>query len=137
MKVLLILLFLFLPYSSYSTEISDPFVDPFKKLFILDSKYTHIKSKKTSPSLRIFKSVLGKNLKELKIEGIIGSANSYSLVVSDPATGKVYMLKPGDPISSDTKIKKITINKVILVKYYKKKKKLKKKLIELKVDKEG
>lgn len=124
---------LFLPQFSHSTEISDPFVNPLEKSL---SKKENVAIKKREDVINLYIPAIDKSFDELRIEGIIGVGDKNFLVVKDPEIEKVYMLKEGDAVSPDTKIEKIFHDEVILVKYYKEGKELKKRAIRLKVDKE-
>lgn len=124
---------LFLPQFSHSTEISDPFVNPLEKSL---SKKENVAIKKEEDVINLYIPIIDKSFDELRIEGIIGVGGKNFLVVKDPEIEKVYMLKEGDAVSPDTKIEKISYDEVILVKYYKEGKELKKRVIRLKVDKE-
>ncbi|RUM41531.1 MAG: hypothetical protein DSY34_03590 [Desulfurobacterium sp.] len=124
---------LFLPQFSHSTEISDPFVNPLEKSL---SKKENVAIQKEKDAANLFIPVIDKSFNELRIEGIIGVGGKNFLVVKDPEIEKVYMLKEGDAVSPDTKIEKISHDEVILVKYYKEGKELKKRVIRRKVDKE-
>jgi len=127
------LMVLFLPQFSHSTEISDPFVNPLEKSL---SKKENVAIQKEKDAANLFIPVIDKSFNELRIEGIIGVGGKNFLVVKDPEIEKVYMLKEGDAVSPDTKIEKISHDEVILVKYYKEGKELKKRVIRRKVDKE-
>jgi len=127
------LMVLFLPQFSHSTEISDPFVNPLEKSL---SKKENVAIQKEKDAVNLFIPAIDKSFDELKIEGIIGVGGKNFLVVKDPETGKVYMLKEGNAVSSDTKIEKISHDEVILIKYYKEGKELKNRIIRRKVDKE-
>ena len=134
MKILFIcLLVLFLSQFSHSTEISDPFVNPLEKSL---SKKENVTIREKEDVVNLYIPAIDKSLDELKIEGIIGVGGKNFLVLKDPEIGKVYMLKEGDAVSPDTKIEKISYDEVILAKYYKEGKELKKRFIRLKVDEE-
>ena len=134
MKVLFIcLLILSLPRFSHSTEISDPFINPLEKFL---SKEEHATVKKEEDVVNLYVPAVDKSFDELKVEGIIGVSGKNLLVVKDPEGEKVYMLEEGDAVSPDTKIEKISYDEVILAKYYKEGKELKKRFIRLKVDEE-
>ena len=134
MKALFIcLLVLFFPQFSHSTEINDPFVNPLEKSL---SKKKDVAIEKKEETVNPYIPAIDRSFDELKIEGIIGVGGKNFLVVKDPEIEKVYMLKEGDAVSPDTKIEKISHDEVILVKYYKESKELKKNFIKLKVDEE-
>ncbi len=127
------LLVLFLSQFSHSTEISDPFVNPLEKSL---SKKENVTIRKKEDVVNLYIPAIDKSFDELKIEGIIGAGGKKYLVVKDPEIGKIYMLKEGDAVSPDTKIEKISCDEVILAKYYKEGKELKRQIIRLKVEKE-
>ncbi len=137
MKMLLVGLLIFLlPYLSFSTEINDPFVNPLKELSFKKEKALNRKGKDEKIHLNLYVPVIDKSFGELRIEGIIGVDSKKFLVLKDPEMEKVYMLKEGDAVSPDTKIEKISYDEVILAKYYKEGKELKRQIIRLKVEKE-
>ena len=134
MKVLYIcLLILSLPLFSHSTEISDPFINPLEKFL---SKEENGTIKKEEDVVNLYIPAIDKNFDELKVDGIIGVSGKNFLVVKDPEGEKVYMLKEGDAVSPDTKVEKISYDEVILAKYYREGKELRKKFIRLKVGEE-
>jgi Tfp pilus assembly protein PilP len=134
MKMLFVyLLILFLPGFSGSTEMRDPFVNPLEKTL---SRKENVVITKREEVVNLYNPVINKSLNELKIEGVIGVDGKNFLVAKDPETEKVYMLKEGDAISPDTRIERVSHDKVILVKYYREGKELKKSFIKLKVDEE-
>ena len=134
MKVLFIcLLILSLPRFSHSTEISDPFINPLEKFL---SKEENGTIKKEEDVVNLYIPAIDKNFDELKVEGIIGVSGKNFLVVKDPEGEKVYMLKEGDAVSPDTKVEKISYDEVILAKYYREGKELRKRFIRLKVGEE-
>jgi len=136
MKMLLGLLIFLLSHSSYSTEISDPFINPLKELSSEKEKTLNKKGEDLEDYLNLYTPVIDKSFDRLNMEGIIGIADNNYLVVRDPETGKIYMLSSGEAISPDTKIEKISHDEVILVKYHKEGERLKRKIIRLKVGKE-
>jgi type II secretory pathway component PulC len=117
----------------------DPFVNPVYLKEKQLEKLQEIKKeqKKTPTQVKLFEPKLPKPLRSLSIQGTIESKGKRVLVVIDPETGETFFLREGDPVSPDTKIVKITQNKVILVKFYRLKGKLKKKTLTLNVDTEG
>jgi Tfp pilus assembly protein PilP len=100
------------------------------------SKKKDVAIEKKEETVNPYIPAIDRSFDELKIEGIIGVGGKNFLVVKDPEIEKVYMLKEGDAVSPDTKIEKISHDEVILVKYYKESKELKKNFIKLKVDEE-
>ena len=134
MRILFICLLTFLlTHLSYSTEINDPFINPLEKSL---SNKENVAIKKEKKAVNLYIPAIDKSFDELKIEGIIGAGGKKYLVVKDPEIGKIYMLKEGDAVSPDTKIEKISYDEIILVKYYKEGKELKKQILRLKVEKE-
>jgi Tfp pilus assembly protein PilP len=127
------LLTFLLTHLSYSTEINDPFINPLEKSL---SNKENVAIKKEKKAVNLYIPAIDKSFDELKIEGIIGAGGKKYLVVKDPEIGKIYMLKEGDAVSPDTKIEKISYDEIILVKYYKEGKELKKQILRLKVEKE-
>jgi len=133
-RILFICLLTFLlTHLSYSTEINDPFINPLEKSL---SNKENVAIKKEKKAVNLYIPAIDKSFDELKIEGIIGAGGKKYLVVKDPEIGKIYMLKEGDAVSPDTKIEKISYDEIILVKYYKEGKELKKQILRLKVEKE-
>ncbi len=134
MKTLSIcLLVLLLPLLSYSTEISDPFINPLEKII---SKEENATAEKNGETANLFIPAIDKDFSRLKVEGIIGVRGEKLLVVKDPEEGEIYMLKEGEAVSPDTKIEKIFHDEVILIKYHKEDKEIKKQFIRLKVGEE-
>jgi len=88
-------------------------------------------------NVNIFKPVIPDTLDKYTIEGVVGEESSYYLVVTDPDTGRTFVLKEGDAVAPDMVISKITLDSVIFLKYVMDSGKLKKETVVLKVNTEG
>jgi hypothetical protein len=88
-------------------------------------------------NVNIFKPVIPDTLDKYTIEGVVGEESSYYLVVTDPDTGRTFVLKEGDAVAPDMVISKITLDSVIFLKYVMDGGKLKKETVVLKVNTEG
>jgi len=73
----------------------------------------------------------------MSIQGIIVIDKVPYIVLMDPKTGQVFLLKEGDAVASDTKIVSISSNEIILEKYFRYKGVLRKKKFKMKVNLEG
>jgi Tfp pilus assembly protein PilP len=111
------LLYLFLLTGIFTNQVFavDPFVNPIK---LKEERLKTLKKEVVqTEEASIFSSVILKPLDELSIQGVISSGNSHKLVLEDPSTGEVFILKEGEPISKNEKIVKITPEKVIIAVY--------------------
>jgi hypothetical protein len=147
---LLLFFFLFLIGGSYAQGVYDPFQNP-----IVSAVRKRIELKKVeSPEkqgqagakeegkvkpqpVNLFKPVIEGSLDKYAVEGIIGTSGRFYLVVTDPKSGRTFVLKEGDAVAPDTVIEKITLKVVTLVKYTSLGGKLSKETLTLKVDTEG
>jgi len=102
----------------------DPFVNPIRLKDITISHQKLRKQKKLpvikqekNKELHLFIPVIHKPFSELSIQGVISSSNGYRLVLLDPSTGETFLLKPGDPISKNEKLIKVTPKEIIIAKF--------------------
>jgi len=141
MKFLFVVIAVFLILSETRSQAQeDPFLDPIKvtvkrRLELMAQKQKALLDKPVT--VNMFKPVIPEALDHYNIEGIAGYNGRYYLVISDPVTREIFLLKEGDAVSLDTVIEKITFDKVILLKYTLYGGKLKKETVTLKVDTEG
>ncbi len=105
----------------------DPFVSPLKVL----SKRVIINTK-----LNLFRPKIPIPFSSLKLEGIIGKEGKLMVVAKDPTTGKIYLLAKGDAISNHDLISKVTYKRIFIESFYKRGKKLFKKINVVKINTE-
>ena len=148
MRKNIIIIFLFSLFSSLNVfnildaraKIVDPFINPIEKMkqsaFMKKKKGQGKKIKKVS-KVNLFKSKIPRPLSSMNIQGIIMINKVPYIVLMDPKTGQVFLLKEGDAVASDTKIVSISGNEIILEKYSRYKGVLRKKKFKMKVNLEG
>ena len=138
LRVVFVLLILLVGTGVRAQE--DPFFDPIKatvkkRLELVAKGQKAVLNKPVT--VNMFKPVIPETLDHYTIEGVAGSKGHYYLIISDPVTGRTFFLKEGDAVAPDTVIKKVTFDKVILLKYTMEGGKLKKETVTFKVDTEG
>ena len=141
-KSLILLSILILGTQNALAYLKDPFLNPINLIIkrrLAEKEYLSKHKLKLKPSkVRLFKPVIPVPFNALAIEGVIGIGNDhYRLVLTDPNTGRTFIVKEGDPIAPDAKIIKITPDRVFIVKYSKLGRRLIKKTLVLKVNTEG
>lgn len=122
--------------------------DPFVNLVYLKEKEIHQRKTESerklkivkqleSQELRLFTPVIRKPFNELSIQGVISSSVGYRLVLVDPSTGETFLLKPGDAISENEKLVRITPKAIVIAQFKRKGFKVVKSYRRIRIDSGG
>ncbi|MEO2069474.1 MAG: hypothetical protein ABGX27_08235 [Desulfurobacteriaceae bacterium] len=134
-KELLFIVSIFLVFINGSANAGvevDPFVNPYKKLIELDKNYKKKEKKDVVEKVSIFKTSLNLDPDNIFVEGVIRAASGYKVVVKS-WDGSIYTLSKGTAISPDTKLVRVSFNKVVFIKFFKLNGRMKRKFIVWKV----
>ena len=142
MRSLILIVFILLICSCPARALIDPFVNQLEeKVKVLRKQAEKAKKnemkKEVIKEAKLFTPKIPKPLNQLKVQGIISQDGKYYLVLLDPETGETYLIAPGDPVAPDTKVAEISMDRVVLHKFFYKNNKLVREIITLKVDTEG
>jgi hypothetical protein len=103
----------------------DPFQNPIissvrekveKKRLEEKRRKEEVKRLKPKP-VNMFKPAIKGSFDTYTLEGIMNISGHYYLVVTNPKSGRTYILKEGDAVAPDTVIERITPKAVTLVRY--------------------